>query len=43
MKASKTVAIVIGAGGGVGKAISKRLFYEGARIVEVNNVGPRLW
>jgi 3-oxoacyl-[acyl-carrier protein] reductase len=35
MKASKTVAIVIGAGGGVGKAISKRLFYEGARIVVV--------
>lgn len=42
MNASKTVAIVTGAGGGVGRAISKKLFSEGARMVMVGRDLSRL-
>ena len=35
MNPNESVAIVTGAGGGVGRAISKRLFSEGAKIVMV--------
>lgn len=35
MNTNEKVAIITGAGGGVGKAISKRLFSEGAKIVLV--------
>jgi NADP-dependent 3-hydroxy acid dehydrogenase YdfG len=35
MNTNEKVAIITGAGGGVGKAISKRLFSEGAKLVLV--------
>ncbi|MGI8833163.1 MAG: SDR family NAD(P)-dependent oxidoreductase [Nitrososphaeraceae archaeon] len=42
MNPNESVAIVTGAGGGVGRAISKRLFSEGAKIVMVGRDLSRL-
>ncbi len=42
LKADEKVAIVTGAGGGVGRAVSKRLFSEGAKVVLVGRDLSRL-